>query len=194
MRGRGAGAGRTWVLPGRWGDRGMGTRLPDHATARGRSAPQRSSETGMSGGIAAHQRLTSPGSQAFVLTPPARVTPERSPPDLSDLTGAITLVELGLGGEGGWFEGRAGCFVGGDLVLVGQGDADVVQAVQQPVARVVVDLERCRDVAGRDRLVFQVDRDLGARVALDRGPQLLDDVLGHQGGEQTGLARVAAED
>ena len=55
--------------------------------------------------------------------------------------------------------------VGGDVVLVAQGEPDVVEPLHEPPARVVVDLEPHDEVLGGDRLRTEVDRQLHARAA-----------------------------
>src|SRR5690606_18299882 len=66
---------------------------------------------------------------------------------------------------------------GGDVVLVAQRDADVVEAVEQPPPDVVVDLELHRDgLTGGEAVLLEVDGDLGTRLALEVLPER-DDVL-----------------
>src|SRR5699024_4697443 len=90
--------------------------------------------------------------------------------------------------------GRPACLEGGDVGLMTQGQADVVQALHQAPARVVVEVEAEGRLAGVDLALDQVDGDLGAGVLLQDLPDLLDVVLGQLGGHQALLAGVAAED
>src|SRR5699024_8924066 len=71
---------------------------------------------------------------------------------------------------------------------------DVVQALHQPPAGVVVDLEGGDHVAAGDRLVLQVHGDLGAGFGFEHLPDQLDVLLGQLGGQQSLLTGVAAED
>ena len=75
-----------------------------------------------------------------------------------------------------------------------QRDSDVVQAFQQPPAHVVINDEVRLKIAHVDLLGLQIDRDLGARLGLQVGPDLLDDVLLNLCSDQPTLACVAAED
>ena len=81
-----------------------------------------------------------------------------------------------------------------DKILVSQGQADVVEALEQPPAGVVVDLEGGHDLSGVDRPGDEVDRDLGTGVVLEVLPDQLDVVLRDDRGEQSLLAAVSAED
>src|SRR4051812_17864322 len=56
--------------------------------------------------------------------------------------------------------------VGGDVVLVPERDGDVVQAVQQPPAGVLVQLEGGGDALGPHLTRLKVHSDLGSRVLL----------------------------
>src|SRR3954471_24372773 len=96
---------------------------------------------------------------------------------------------LGLGLPGGALR-----LVGLDVVEVPLGEADVVQALEQPPAGVVLDLERKGDRAVADLLGLEVDRHLQRRVLLDGLPERLDVLLRQDDGEQAGLSRVVAED
>src|SRR5690554_5307356 len=82
----------------------------------------------------------------------------------------------------------------GDVPLVLEGQADVVEALHEPPARVVVDLERRDDVAARHGARDEVDGHLGAGLGLEDLPDELDVLGAHDRGEQALLARVAAED
>ena len=62
-----------------------------------------------------------------------------------------------------------------------QGEPDVVEAFQQPPARVVVNLERGNHIAAFDGLGHEVHLDLGAGVVLQHLPDELDVVLGNLG-------------
>src|SRR5690625_2946687 len=90
--------------------------------------------------------------------------------------------------------GRPSSLEGGDVGLVAQGQADVVQALHQAPAGVVVEVEAEGRLARVDLALDQVDGDLGAGVLLQDLPDLLDVVLGQLGGHQALLAGVAAED
>ncbi len=81
-----------------------------------------------------------------------------------------------------------------DVLLVPQRQPDVVQALQQPPAGVVVDLERRHDVAAvtvldRRSTVTSVPGAFSSTFQMQ-----LDVVLGDLGGQQSLLAGVAAED
>src|SRR5450830_262206 len=99
-----------------------------------------------------------------------------------------------LGRKGAW---PPRCPVGlelGDLVGVLQGQADVVEALHQAPAGVVVHLQRHDDVDAAHLLGRQVDGHLGARRRLEDLPDQLDVLLGELGGQEPLLAGVAAED
>src|SRR4051812_48661953 len=64
-----------------------------------------------------------------------------------------------------------------DEIFVSQGEPDVVEALQEAPAGVVVDLEGGDDLAGPDRPADQVDGDLRAGVVLQVLPDQLDVVL-----------------
>src|SRR5450830_1090872 len=99
-----------------------------------------------------------------------------------------------LGRKGAW---PPRCPVGlelGDLVGVLQGQADVVEALHQAPAGVVVHLQRHDDVDAAHLLGRQVDGHLGARRRLEDLPDQLDVLLGELGGQKPLLAGVAAED
>ena len=74
----------------------------------------------------------------------------------------------GLGDDGE--PGGAAGLVGGDVGVVAEGDADVVEAFEQAVVVEVLELERLVEVDGgdRDAAVDDVDDDLDRRVVLDR--------------------------
>src|SRR5215207_10872505 len=80
-----------------------------------------------------------------------------------------------------------------DEPLVPEGEADVVQTLQQAPAGVVVDLERGDDITGGHGAGDEVHRDRGARVVLEELPQQLHVVLTALGGEKPLLPAVSAE-
>ena len=86
-------------------------------------------------------------------------------------------------------------FVLVEFVFVAQGEADVVEAVQQAVFAEGVDVEvRVEAVVVGDGLGFEVDGDLVLRVcgaALDEG---FDFVVGERGEDDAVLAGVGEED
>src|SRR5690349_17070799 len=101
------------------------------------------------------------------------------------------------GGSGGYGEEfGAGVLEGGDVVDVAKGQADVVQALHQPPAGVVVDLEGRADPGrlGGHQALVQVHDDLGGRFGLHRVLQGGHGGLGEHDREQAGLGGVAAED
>src|SRR5699024_1055676 len=65
------------------------------------------------------------------------------------------------------FEREAGGLVGDDLILPGQGEADVVVAFEQAPARVVVDLEGHGDRIAGHGLLVEVDGDRRPRMVLE---------------------------
>src|SRR3954452_15412746 len=97
------------------------------------------------------------------------------------------------GGMGLGLPGGALRLVGVDVLEVPLGEADVVQALEQPPAGVVLDLEGEGDRAVADLLGLEVDRHLQRRVPLDGLPERLDVLLRQDDGEQAGLRRVVAE-
>src|SRR4051794_28269053 len=98
------------------------------------------------------------------------------------------------GGLGLRLPGGALRLVGLDVVEVPLGEADVVQALEQPPAGVVLDLEGEGDRAVADLLGLEVDRHLERRVLLDGLPERLDVLLRQDDCEQPRLGRVVAED
>src|SRR5690606_20981014 len=66
------------------------------------------------------------------------------------------------GRKGGRLPGRAGPFVGRDLLVMAKGDRDVVETLQKPPAGVVVDLETLGNgvlaVPRQHQAAFQIDR------------------------------------
>src|SRR3954451_307761 len=78
--------------------------------------------------------------------------------------------------ERGRLPGRPRGLEGGDVVLVGQRDADVVEPLEEAPPRVVVDGERCGECLCGDRPLLQVIDDLRVVVGSDELPKLLDDV------------------
>ena len=83
-----------------------------------------------------------------------------------------------------------------DVVRVAQREPDVVEAVEQPVLREVVELERHveSDRRRRHSLVLDVDDDLELRVFFDRFPELRDRVLWRRRDDEAHLPAVVAED
>src|SRR5262245_7241005 len=83
-----------------------------------------------------------------------------------------------------------------DLVAALQREADVVEAVQQAVVRVIVQVERLVEVDCRHRHppVHHVDHDLDRRVVLDDAHDARDHVLRHLDGHEPDLEAVVPED
>src|ERR1022692_4780470 len=115
----------------------------------------------------------------------------------------LRALRLGAGGLGGWGglggDGEpvgAGALEGGDGVDVAEGQADVVEALHEAPAGVVVDVEGCLNAgrAGPHEAVVQVDDDLGGRVGLDDVLQGGHRGLGQRDRQQASLGRVRAED
>src|SRR5512139_2701636 len=75
----------------------------------------------------------------------------------------------GSAGDGG-LPARTAPLIGGDVTFVPQGEADVVEALEEAPAGVVVDLEARHDVAGGDGARHEVDGDRGAGVVLEQLP------------------------
>ena len=71
-----------------------------------------------------------------------------------------------------------------DLVLMPEREPDIVEAFEEPPPSVIVDLERSRIVAKSHGARHEIDRDLDARVRADRGPEILEDLLGDDAGDQ----------
>src|SRR5690606_31986068 len=81
-----------------------------------------------------------------------------------------------------------------DLVLMAQGEPDVIEPFEEPPPSVIVDLERGREVADRGGSRHEVDRHLDAGVRVDLGPDALEHVLRDDARDEALLARVAPED
>ena len=106
-------------------------------------------------------------------------TPSDIPCCLVGIPGSRRAKPLDVG-ECDWLQRRTTLLVGGDLVLVRQRDADVVEALEQPPARVVVDVEGVRRASDPRRPTVRSRRSTvtgGRRVGLERGPKPLDDLL-----------------
>src|SRR5690242_12602119 len=77
--------------------------------------------------------------------------------------------------DGDRLPGRSGRLVARDVLLVAQRDADVVETLQQPPTRVVVDVEGVLDavvaLTGTDRAGLEIDGDGGAGVCLEQVPE-----------------------
>src|SRR5665811_2491139 len=95
-------------------------------------------------------------------------------------------------------EGRARQLVGVDVVGVRQCDRDVVEALEQAPARVVVDIERVRNpiraLSRAHRALGEVNGDLGAGLVFDEVPDRSNEFLVYLRREQPGLTGVAAKD
>src|SRR5690606_7993131 len=96
--------------------------------------------------------------------------------------------------DGGGEPALAGRLVLADGVAVAEGEADVVQALHQAPARVVVDLERGGHAVPADLALLQVDGDLQGRVLLDPRLEVLDLLAGEDDRQQPHLRGVVAED
>jgi hypothetical protein len=68
-----------------------------------------------------------------------------------------------------------------------QRDPYVVEALEQPPARVVVELDRLHEVAGANLFAYKVYRHLGRRIVFRDGPEPFRRGLLDDGREQPGL-------
>src|SRR5215208_542725 len=80
-----------------------------------------------------------------------------------------------------------------EVVLVGEGEAYVVETLHDALAGEVVHLEGLVDVGGGDRELVEFYGDDGLRVFPDRRKQVLDRLLGQVDGEEAVLDGVVLE-
>jgi hypothetical protein len=113
---------------------------------------------------------------------------------------AVGATKRGSGRGNQWPPGSTGLFVGGDVRLVGQSERNVIEAIDEAVLGVLVDLEALIDRAVTidlrhgDSLRRQIDCDFDRRVGCDRGMHRAQHVVGHLDAHHTDFPAVGAED
>ena len=75
-----------------------------------------------------------------------------------------------------------------------QRKAYIVESFEQSPGGVIVNRERHHRRSGGDIPILKVHSDFQPRILLDELPQQFDIILGDFGRQQSGLARIAAED
>src|SRR5690606_25037636 len=109
---------------------------------------------------------------------------------------ATAVGRAGRASGGGGEPGRAGRLEVVDAVARLEGEADVVEALEEAVAHRVVERELAGEPDGRglERAALDVDGDLQGGVGLDGAEQLLAHLRRHGDRHQAVLRRVVAED
>src|SRR5438046_7938442 len=92
-----------------------------------------------------------------------------------------------------WEPLRARLFIGSDLGVVPLDQRDLVQSVEQAIAREGVDLEAVAETITVDPLSFEVHDDLYHRILRDQVDEVPDLRVGQRHGEKACLVAVGAK-
>src|SRR5437762_11684453 len=93
-----------------------------------------------------------------------------------------------------WEPLRARLFIGSDFGVVPLDQRDLVQSVEQAIAREGVDLEAVAETVAANLLCLQVDDDLYGGILRDQVDEVPDLRAWQRTGEKAGLVAVGAED